>query len=219
MCAEEHPFSWEEYIKKICMAYNSSIQSSTGYSPFYLMFGHKPRLPVDVMYNTGEAKRNIPEYITTLKKTLSNAYTKVQQNVSGKQEHQKELYDKRIHEDPHKPGDLVWLYNPAVPKGRVKKFHCPWTGPYQVLKKPSDATYKIKNVRSHKTKTIHFDRLKRCAENTRFLTPPNSTRATMHQMESANHSRPIGTELQVLDDDDDNLPHPPLLSTPKPLTP
>jgi len=24
-CAEDHPFEWEDYIRKICMAYNSNI--------------------------------------------------------------------------------------------------------------------------------------------------------------------------------------------------
>ena len=65
-CAE-HPFMWEEHVKKVCMAYNSSIQSSTIYSPFFLMFGRKPRLPVDVMYSTGEVERDVPEYVATLK--------------------------------------------------------------------------------------------------------------------------------------------------------
>lgn len=56
-CAEEHPFNWEEYVHKMCMAYNSSVQSTTGYSPFFLMFSHKPRLPVDIMFDTEKVDR------------------------------------------------------------------------------------------------------------------------------------------------------------------
>ena len=35
----EHPFDWEDQIRKVCMAYNTSVQASTGYTPFFMMFG------------------------------------------------------------------------------------------------------------------------------------------------------------------------------------
>ena len=52
-CAETHPFEWEDYINKVCMAYNTSIQASSGYSPFFLMFGRTAHLPIDVIYDKG----------------------------------------------------------------------------------------------------------------------------------------------------------------------
>ena len=45
---------WESHLRAICMAYNTSIQSTTGQSPFFLMFGSRARIPVDLLCGTGE---------------------------------------------------------------------------------------------------------------------------------------------------------------------
>ena len=55
-CIEDHPFEWEDHIHKVCMAYNSSKQATTGYSPFNLMFGREAHLPVDIMHRTPSQK-------------------------------------------------------------------------------------------------------------------------------------------------------------------
>ena len=47
---DEHPQTWESYLRAVCMAYNTSIQPATGYSPFFMMFSRKTRLPIDIMY-------------------------------------------------------------------------------------------------------------------------------------------------------------------------
>ena len=52
----DHPENWEEFVKKICMAYNTSVHPSTRFTPFYLMFGRQAKLPVDLMYGRQNLK-------------------------------------------------------------------------------------------------------------------------------------------------------------------
>lgn len=41
---------WPQQIQSLTFAYNATIHETTGYAPFFLMFGCVPRLPVDVMF-------------------------------------------------------------------------------------------------------------------------------------------------------------------------
>ena len=52
-CTEDHPGDWEQHIRKVCLAYNVSVHPSTGFLPFYLMFGRQAKLPIDLIYGTG----------------------------------------------------------------------------------------------------------------------------------------------------------------------
>ena len=44
----EHQDDWDEYLDMVELGFNSTTQSSTRSSPFELLYGMKPRLPVDV---------------------------------------------------------------------------------------------------------------------------------------------------------------------------
>ena len=90
-------------------------------------------------------------------------------------ERQKQFYDQKVHGKPFQVGDLVWLHSSVVPTGQAKKFHHPWSGPYEVTKRLSDATYRIVNTNSKRQRLVHFDRLKLCPPETRFSSADQST--------------------------------------------
>ena len=107
-CSKEHPFNWEQHIHKACMADNTSIHPSTGFTPFYLMFGRQARLPDDIMFRTSKPQSQSPiEYAATLKKQLTSAFYLAREQMGRQHMRQKEYYDKKLHGDPYQRGDLV----------------------------------------------------------------------------------------------------------------
>ena len=209
ICAKDHPFDWEHHIRPVCMAYNTGVQSSTGYTPFYLMFGRQARLPVDIMYRPiDQHAQSYGEYATLLQNRLQAAFDLVKEHVTQEHLRQKEFYDQKIHGESYKAGDLVWLHSPVPRRELCRKLHHPWTGPFKVVKQLSDATYRIQRLdRNRQRKVVHFDRLKPC---TSEITPtPNQHQTTQdcdqpaqYTASSANVPPQIGTNLELLDDDD-----------------
>ena len=45
----ENQRNWDENLQKVLFAYRTAVHDSTGYTPFLVMFGRSPNLPVDVM--------------------------------------------------------------------------------------------------------------------------------------------------------------------------
>ena len=201
---KDHPFDWEGAIRKVCFAYNSSVHSTTGHTPFFLMFGRETKLPIDLAYGTQTQDVTlVSQHARDLKKTLEQAYDKVRQKLAAGHEKRKEIYDRKIHGEPFKPGDHVWLFNPAVARGKSKKLHHPWTGPFRVLKKLSDCDYRIKGRRS--PIVVHFNRLKLCVPGTRLdHSPPGRDAANdgPSTLGPDDHRPQIGEGLEILDSDE-----------------
>lgn len=115
---------------RLCLTYNTSVNPTTGYTLFYLMFGRQVRMPVDIMYDSPNSPTtSVPQYIADLRSGLEVAYNQVRCSMSRKLYCQKEVYDQKAHGQPFKPGDFVLLHTPAVPWGHCKKLNHPWTGP------------------------------------------------------------------------------------------
>ena len=201
---KEHPFGWEDQIRKVCMAYNTSVHATTGYTPFYLMFGREARLPADLMFGTPSPADESPDvYARNLKKSLESAYERVRRTTASAHQQQKQLYDKKVHGKPFEVGDLVWLHSPAVAKGKSRKLHHPWQGPFRVIKKLSDITYRIQSTRrKHRRIVVHFDRLKPCHPGTRFENH-TSTPSTNNNNESPSREEThFGSRLELIDGED-----------------
>ena len=59
LAASENEQEWDLHLPMVMLAYRTSVQESTGCTPFYLMFGREARLPSDVMYGHPIPHRSI----------------------------------------------------------------------------------------------------------------------------------------------------------------
>ena len=88
---QEHPGDWDKKLRLVCMAYNTSVHQSTGFSPFFLLFGRQARLPVDLAYGTAPMEEmTTQEYVRNLRQTLEKAYSTVRNHTGAALERQRQ---------------------------------------------------------------------------------------------------------------------------------
>ena len=78
--SEEEKSDWKSYLGCMTHAYNCTKHASTTYSPYYLMFGRHPRLPIDVAFglpksNSGDNSSK-SRYVQKLRRRLNYAFQK-----------------------------------------------------------------------------------------------------------------------------------------------
>ena len=87
---------WTYWVHRPLMAYRTSVQESTGCTPFYLKFGREVRLPADVMFGLPPVStpQQVNKYALNLRTQLETAYEWIRGHMELQQRRQKALYDK-----------------------------------------------------------------------------------------------------------------------------
>ena len=185
----DHQRDWDEHIQNALFAYRTAIHDSTGYTPFLVMFGRSPTLPIDMMLGQGEEQKELPSYVQRLQQSLRAAFASVRKHLDVAHQRQKQEADKlSTGEGQLQVGDRVWLYVPAVKTGTTRKLASLWRGPYTVVDKLSSVNYKIQIIGGAKCQIVHRNRLKLCYSN------PDLPAIQAHTNSEASSSKPNSAE-------------------------
>ena len=114
--------NWQEWVATLTHAYNCTVSSVTGFSPYFLMFGWTPKIPLDIEMGVTLVQQGNASHQNNAKKLqarLKWTYQKAQENSQKESECCKKYYDKRMRCISLKPDDLV-LVHAKAPSGNQK---------------------------------------------------------------------------------------------------
>ena len=100
---KEEKENWAKHLQKLTFAYNATVNKSTGFSPYYLMFGRYPRLPIDSVFgiepNEGDPKMQVSyaKYVQEWEQPMNQAFEIANRNAGNSRDQNKMCYDKKVH--------------------------------------------------------------------------------------------------------------------------
>ena len=124
-------------------AYREIPQSTTGFSPFELLYGREVRGPLDVLKEAWVAKEKASEsvvsHILSIRKKMEVMMEVARENVEKVQQEQKTWYDRNSRTRTLSEGSMVLVLLPTS----SSKLEAQWQGPYKVLQRVGKVNYLI----------------------------------------------------------------------------
>ena len=162
MYCESDQYRWDVFLPQLMMAYRSSVHASTGQTPNKMTLGQDITLPIHLVVGKPASNTNYEDaatYVDILQEKLEKVHKLARKQLKKSSCHQKRNYDLRAMKKSLTVGQPVWVYQPVRKVGVCTKLTSPWKGPYLVIKRLDDITYKIKKNKASPGLVIHVDRL------------------------------------------------------------
>ena len=115
---------WSEHLPEMLAAYNGTHSAVTGYSPYFLLFDRKSRMPVDCLFPTlhdspHQAKMEVS--VVAMQKRLKEVFAVARHLTSQEAARKRRYYDHKAGAVALQPGDIVMVRtNGFVGKRKVK---------------------------------------------------------------------------------------------------
>ena len=121
---EDMKACWSEHFPELLMAYNATCSTVTGYSPYYLLFGRRPRIPVDYLFPTlrdSPHQTKLEVSVMAMQRRLKEAFAVARHLTSEGAAKQCHYYDHKAGAVALQPGDVVMVCTDGfVGKWKVK---------------------------------------------------------------------------------------------------
>ena len=144
--------NWDVFLPLFNLAINTTINNSTGYSPFFLQFGRHPISPFEANIGSVSRKyRSFSDYAAMLEKELPVIFKLVSERSAElpRTGALKRTGDGKRADRELKPGDMVLVKNHYFGKGENKKLLPKFKREvYEVVSHPSGQAYQLRNLRT-----------------------------------------------------------------------
>lgn len=160
---QDQKSDWKTHIGSLVHAYNATKHETTGFSPYFLMFGRDPTLPVVLVFGLDKQDKfkTLSKYIENLQVRLERAYEGAKTASKNIQHRQKMYYDQKAKGVGLREGDHV-LVKVVAFDGKHKIADRWEDTPYVVLQQPNTnvPVFKVKREDGEgRCKTLHTNLL------------------------------------------------------------
>ena len=133
--------SWEILLPTVEMAINSSPNKSTGFSPFFLNYGHEPVTPMQLLKGDETAST---ESVASFVQRVTSDWKMARENLQRSVGLQQKYYDQRHRDLHYEVGDLVLLSTRNLRmKGTPAKLQCRFVGPFKIIEVIGQQAYRL----------------------------------------------------------------------------
>lgn len=150
---ESQKSNWKDSLNKLLYAYNCTCSEVTGFSPFYLLYGRSPRLPVDLLFglNSEMPTCNQKEYVEKWKRGMEEAYEIARECAQKSADRSKKNFDGKVRSTTLQPGDRVLVKN-LTPRGGPGKLRNFWEENIHVVVRQMGGELPVYEVKPEKGK-------------------------------------------------------------------
>ena len=175
--SQEHD-NWDDLLPFMMLAYNTTVHTTTGFTPYRLVFGEECNLPGNLVHR--ELRADPPPgdpgtYASWVQQALYESYDEVRAQQQRATHRQKRNYDSKAVARAFPIGCWTLRYYPPA---RKNKLCSPWIGPYKIVRAPMECVVGIQIDADARIVYVHMDDLKRCATPDPEPTWPDTARGT-----------------------------------------
>jgi len=149
---------WPDYVHHAFFADRVTVRRATGFSPFYLLYGIDPVLPLNLTeatYLVSGFRKHMPTEdllalrILQLAKRLEDV-AKAKEILHQSRLRSKQAFEQRYHNrlqrDTYLHGELVLVRNTRIEKELDRKSKPRYIGPYEVVRQTSGGSYVLREL-------------------------------------------------------------------------
>ena len=175
--SREHD-NWDDLLPFMMLAYNTTVHTTTGFTPYRLVFGEECNLPGNLVHR--ELRPDPPPgdpgtYASWVQQALYESYDEVREQQQRATHRQKRNYDSKAVARAFPIGCWTLRYYPPA---RKNKLCSPWIGPYKIVRAPMEWVVGIQTDADAHIFYVHMDDLKRCATPDPKPSWPDTARGT-----------------------------------------
>ena len=123
---------WDVVLSEVMFAYNTSVHTTTGFTPYFLTFGVEARVPSEILVGLPEMERTPAAYAFQRYQKLGVAYEAAREATYTATKRAKDYYDMGANQKQFRVGDNVRIR--MAPLNRPpSKLHSKWSKFYRIV--------------------------------------------------------------------------------------